>query len=130
MELQVFGAPCTSTRKTRQWLQTHNIPFKYKNIEKNPLTIQEFRHILHLTEEGTDDLIATRSKAYNELALDVDALPLKELYEFIYKYPRLLRQPIIVGDNKLQVGFDEHDIRQFIPREDRREFLTNKLATN
>jgi|SRR5690625_847932 len=130
MELQVFGAPCTSTRKTRQWLQTHKIPFKYKNIEKNPLTLQEFRHILHLTEEGTDDLIATRSKAYKELNLDVDALPLKDLYNFIYDYPRLLRQPIIVGENKLQVGFDEHDIRQFIPRSERRKFLTNKLATN
>lgn len=130
MELHVFGAPCTSTRKTRQWLETHKIPFNYKNIEKDPLTVQEFRHILHLTEEGTDDLIATRSKAYKELQLDVDAMPLKELYEFIYKYPRLLRQPIIVGDNKLQVGFDEHDIRQFIPREDRRKFIANKLAMN
>ncbi len=130
MELLVYGAPCTSTRKTRQWLQSHKIPFTYKNIEKEPLTLQEFRHILHLTEDGTDGLIATRSNAYKELQLDVDALPLKELYEFIYKHPRLLRQPIILGDNKLQVGFDEHDIRQFIPREERKKFLTNMLAMN
>lgn len=128
MELIVYGAPCTSTRKTRQWLQTHKIPFKYKNIEKEPLTFQEFRYILHLTEDGTDGLIATRSKAYKELQLDVDAMPLKELYECIYEHPRLLRQPIILGDNKLQVGFDEHDIRQFIPREDRKKLLTNMLA--
>src|SRR5699024_3757349 len=128
MELIVYGAPCTSTRKTRQWLQTHKIPFKYKNIEKEPLTIQEFRYILHLTEDGTDGLIATRSEAYKELLLDVDAMLLKELYDCIYDNTRLLRKPIILDDNKLQYGFNENDIRKFIPREDRKKLLTNMLA--
>src|SRR5699024_9435300 len=109
MELIVYGAPCTSTRKTRQWLQTHKIPFKYKNIEKEHLTLQEYSYRLHLTDDGTDGLTATRSQAYKGLQLDVVAMPLKEVYDCIDEHPRLLRQPIILGDNKLQVGFDEHD---------------------
>lgn len=128
MTLTIYGYSCASTRKAKKWLTNHNIPFVFRDIIKEPVQENEIRTILSLTEGGTDDIISKRSKIYQELNIDFDLLPLKELYELVYQYPKLLRQPIIVGDNKIQIGFDKDNIRQFIPREDRTKNLHHILS--
>ena len=73
-----------------------------------------------LTEFGTDEIISTRSKVYEKLALDFNELSLSELVALIVKYPSLLRRPIITDGKKLQIGYNEEDIHQFIPRKVRK----------
>ncbi|HLR65376.1 MAG TPA: Spx/MgsR family RNA polymerase-binding regulatory protein [Pseudogracilibacillus sp.] len=128
MELIIYGYSCASTRKAKKWLTNHNIPFVFRDIIKHPVKEDEIRMILSLTEGGTDDIISKRSNIYQELNLDLDTIPLKELYELIHQHPKLLRQPIIVGDHKIQIGFDKDNIRQFIPREDRTKNLHHILS--
>jgi regulatory protein spx len=40
----------------------------------SPLTADELQQILSLTENGTDDLISTRSKVFQKLDIDLDEL--------------------------------------------------------
>ena len=47
-----------------------------------------------------------------------------ELEKLIIDNPSILRRPIIVEDNKLQVGYNEEDIRVFIPAELRKILMT------
>ena len=49
-----------------------------------------------MTEDGTDEIISTRSKIFQKLNVDVESLPLQQLYELIQEYPGLLRRPIII----------------------------------
>lgn len=113
----LFTSPsCTSCRKARVWLQEHDIPFEERNIFAEPLSLAEIKNILRLTENGTEDIISTRSKAYQALDVDVNDLPMSELYELISKTPGLLRRPIIMDDKRLQIGYNEEDIRRFLPR--------------
>lgn len=107
---------CTSCRKARAWLQEHNIPYQERNIFSEPLSINEIKNILRMTEDGTEDIISKRSKAYRNLNVDLDALPMKELYQLISNNPGLLRRPIIMDDKRLQVGYNEDEIRRFLPR--------------
>ena len=72
--------------------------------------------ILSLTKKRTEDIISTRSKVYQKLAIDLDDLKLEELLALIEQYPNLLKRPIIVDGDKLQVGYNEDDIRKFVPR--------------
>lgn len=127
MDITLYGSSSASTRKSKRWFYAHDIPFEYRDIIRKPLTEDEVKAILQLTEEGTKDILSTRSNIYKELDLDFDSLPLHQFCELIYEFPRLLRQPIIVGDNKLQVGFDEYNIRQFIPRDERKKLLHESL---
>ncbi|AOR74868.1 Arsenate reductase-related protein [Limosilactobacillus fermentum] len=83
----------------------------------DPLTMAEIKNILRMTENGTEDIISKRSKAYQSLKIDVDDLPMTELYELIRKTPSLLRRPIIIDDKRLQIGYNEDEIRRFLPRE-------------
>ncbi len=81
------------------------------------MTMAEIKNILRMTENGTEDIISKRSKAYRSLKIDVDDLPMTELYELIRKTPGLLRRPIIIDDKRLQIGYNEDEIRRFLPRE-------------
>jgi len=48
--------------------------------------------------------------------VDIDQLPLKDLFHLIQKNPGLLRRPIILDAKRLQVGYNEDEIRRFLPR--------------
>ena len=108
---------CTSCRKAKAWLQENGIPFKERNIFSEPLNIDEIKNILRMTEDGTEDIISKRSKAYSKLNVDLDELPMKQLYKLISKNRGLLRRPIIVDEKRLQVGYNEDEIRRFLPRQ-------------
>ena len=108
---------CTSCRKARAWLGEHNIPFEERNIFSNPLNVDEIKQILQMTEDGTEEIISKRSKIFQDLDIDLDELPLQKLYTLIQKNPGLLRRPIIMDSKRLQVGYNEDEIRRFLPRD-------------
>lgn len=107
---------CTSCRKARAWLKEHDIPFVERNIFSEPLSLAEIKTILRMSENGTEDIISKRSKAYQSLGIDLDELPMTELYALIAQTPGLLRRPIILDDKRLQIGYNEDEIRRFLPR--------------
>lgn len=107
---------CTSCRKARAWLKQHNIPYVERNVFSDPLSLAEIKTILRMTENGTEDIISKRSKAYQSLKIDLDELPMTKLYELIAKTPGLLRRPIIIDDKRMQIGYNEDEIRRFLPR--------------
>ncbi len=113
----IFTAPsCTSCRKAKAWLEEHNIPYKERNIFNEPLTMEELKQIFRMTENGTDEIISTRSKTYQQLNVNLETLSLSELFKLIQENPGLLRRPIIVDEKRLQVGYNEDEIRRFLPR--------------
>ncbi|CAM3878189.1 transcriptional regulator SpxA [Cytobacillus oceanisediminis] len=107
---------CGSCRKARAWLEEHQIDYIERNIITDPLTVDELKSILRLTENGTDEIISTKSKAFQELNVSIESLPLQELYKLIIENPQMLRRPIIQDEKRLQVGYNEEEIRSFIPR--------------
>lgn len=107
---------CTSCRKARAWLEEHDIPFTERNIFSEPLSIDEIKEILRMTEDGTDEIISTRSKVFQKLNVNLETMPLQELYQLINEHPGLLRRPIIIDEKRLQVGYNEDEIRRFLPR--------------
>ena len=116
--LTLYTSPsCTSCRKARAWLQEHEIPFVERNIFSEPLNISELKSILQMTEDGTEEKISTRSKVFQKLNMDLDELPLKDLLTLVQENPGLLRRPIMIDEKRLQVGFNEDEIRRFLPRD-------------
>lgn len=122
--ITLFLSPsCTSCRKARAWLLDHEVPFVEHNIMTSPLSNSELRKILSLTENGTDDIISTRSKIFQKLDVDVEDLSISELLKLIEENPSLLRRPIILDDKRMQIGFNEDEIRAFLPRGYRKQEL-------
>jgi len=78
---------CTSCRKAKAWLEENDIGYTERNIFSEPLSIDEIKEILRMTEDGTDEIISTRSKTFQKLDVQVDAMPLQDLYELIQQNP-------------------------------------------
>lgn len=110
------SSSCSSCRKAKAWLDEHNIDYTERNILTNPLTIDDIKSILRFTEDGTSEIIATHSKAFQELNVSIESLSLNEFYKLIMEHPQLLRRPIIQDEKRLQVGYKEEEIRRFLPR--------------
>ncbi|MGM7722212.1 transcriptional regulator SpxA [uncultured Metabacillus sp.] len=117
---------CTSCRKAKAWLEEHQIDYIERNILSNPLTIDEIKSILRLTEDGTTEIISTNSKSFQELNVNIESLSLNEFYKLIMEDPKMLRRPIIQDEKRLQVGYNEEEIRRFLPRK-LRTILTIEL---
>jgi regulatory protein spx len=115
--IQMYTTPsCSSCRKAKKWFEEHRIEYREKNIFNIKLTREDIMLMLKNTENGFEDIISTRSKVFQDQNLDIDDMTMKELTDFIIENPSVLRRPIIIEDNKMQVGYNEDEIRTFIPK--------------
>ena len=84
--ITLFLSPsCTSCRKARAWLNEHDVKFQEHNIITSPLSRDELMNILAFTENGTEDIISTRSKVFQKLDIDLDELSVSDLIDLISK---------------------------------------------
>ncbi|MGL5916068.1 MAG: transcriptional regulator Spx [Culicoidibacterales bacterium] len=115
--ITVYTTPsCSSCRKAKKWLEEYGLTYREKNLFVTPLTADELRYILERTENGTEDIISRRSKVIMEGNIDIESMSLNTLIEFVQENPSVLRRPIIVDDKRLQIGYNDEEIRTFVPR--------------
>jgi len=107
---------CGSCRKARKWLIDNQLEYQEINLATG-LNRASLIEILSLTEGGTGDILSVQSDLYKELNLDFSKMRLEQFLKTIEAYPLLLKRPIIIDENNIQVGFNEDDIRKFLPRE-------------
>ncbi|MDR2465019.1 MAG: transcriptional regulator Spx [Streptococcaceae bacterium] len=119
--LTIYTSPsCTSCRKARQWLDQHAISYIEKDLHREKISIEELKQILMLTERGTIEIFSSRSVIYKRYEATIDDLSVGQLLKLIQEHPKLLRRPILIDEKRLLIGFNEDDIRRFIPRKVRR----------
>lgn len=115
--IKIYTSPsCSSCRKVKKWFEEQKIPYIEKNIFSITLDENELKEILIKSENGTDDIISSRSKIVKDNGLVLDDMSVNDLIDFIRKNPSVLKRPIMVDDRRIQVGYNEEDITTFIPR--------------
>ena len=118
--IKIYTSPsCSSCRKAKDFFKKEEIPYQEKNIFVAALNDDELKDMLTKSENGTEDIISTRSKIIKEKNVDVESMTIKELIAFIRENPSVLKRPIMVDDRKIQVGYNPEEIRVFIPHEKR-----------
>lgn len=115
--ITIFTTPsCSSCRKAKKWLNEYKISYKEKNLFNQAITEADIDYMLENAENGFEDIISTRSKVFRDNNLDVEDMKISELKAFIINNPSVLKRPIIIEGNKLQVGYNDEEIRVFIPK--------------
>ena len=107
---------CASCRKAKQWLKENDMNFVEKNIFTTLLKEGEIKYLLQRSENGTEDIISTRSKAFQALERNLEDLSLAELVDFIQNNPSVLKRPIIVNEKSFVVGYDDDEITALVPQ--------------
>lgn len=120
--IRVYNAPGSrSGRMVVKWLKENNLSFIEKNIFSSDLHINEIREILERCENGTDDIISNNSKIIKESKIDLNNMKMENLINFIKNNPSILKRPIIMDEHHFLVGYNEEEIRIFIPSSQRRK---------
>ena len=115
--ITIYTTPsCSSCRKAKKWLEEHHLPYEEKNLFSNRITANDINLMLKNAENGFEDIISTRSKIFKKQNLDVESMSVNQLKDFIIDNPSVLKRPIIQDDQKMQVGYNDEEIRVFIPR--------------
>lgn len=103
------------------WFEKYKINVDSKRIGE--ISKQDLQKILSYMDGGLET-ITKRSSMSNpqtqnslEMLLEMN---LDEGLEYLSRNAYLLRSPIVLDDNKVQVGYNMDDLRQFFPREYRR----------
>lgn len=114
--IKIYTSPsCSSCRKVKKWFELQQIDYEERNIFSAALNEDELKEMLSKSENGTEDIISTRSKIIKENNIDVEGMSVKELIQFIKENPSVLKRPIMVDERRIQVGYNEEEIRAFIP---------------
>lgn len=122
-----YTTSCGSCRKGKRWLLNNNLEFNEINLITCPPTREEILHMFYLSDDGPEAIISKRCDTYVKLGVDTSKLTTEELVSFIRRYPQVLRRPLVVDETHLQIGFNEDDICQFLPRHIRRAKLAMAL---
>ena len=129
--ITIFTTPsCSSCRKAKKWLNEYKVPYQEKNLMVTKITDKDINLMLKNADNGFDDIISKRSKAFIENNLNVDEMTVKELKDFIIEHPSVLKRPIIVDDDKMQVGYNDDDIRVFVPKRLREIIMCSECSQN
>jgi len=116
--IKVYTAPsCSSCRKVKKYFNEFHIDYVEKNILATPLSRDDIFKMLVNSENGFEDIISTRSKIMKENNINLDSMKMNEVIDFIIANPTILKRPIIVDEDDLQVGYNTDDISIFLPQE-------------
>ena len=114
--LKVLVSPsCSSCRKVRKWLDDNHIAYRAIDIFSGQLTREDVLEAIVKSENGTEDIVSTRSKVFQEGSVDLEELSISEFIDFVLKNPSVLKRPIIIDDHRLQVGYNAEEISTFLP---------------
>jgi regulatory protein spx len=115
---------CGSSRRALAWFQTHKIEVQKQRINK--LTTEDLVKLLSLSDEGTSGVLkcASRSSSnVNKMLTHIMELTFNEALDFILEHPIMLQAPLILDENKHLIGYNEDEIRMFLPRRYRQRNL-------
>lgn len=105
---------CTSCRKTERVLKESGVTYESREYFKDRFTKDELRSLLHSAHLGPGDVISTRSRPYKERNLGESDLDDEQMLDLMIEEPRLLRRPIVIGEDRVIVGHDEQALRDLI----------------
>lgn len=125
-----YKSGCASTIKAKKWLKMYDI--EYEVLFPKDITEKHIKEMLRLSD-SMDDIILSRSvgrKIWEELKLNQESLErmsLKSFMRLLAKHPVLLKTLIIFDDKKIVTGYNEDEIRAFLP-EKYRQVIRRRIA--
>lgn len=118
--IKIFTKSSSSgCKQAQEWLNHRQIAFqtiRFKNLKLSDLV-----KILSLTDDGISEIQAKKTSRNLEEANHVrelinEAGSIAEVLQLLKVYPQCFKAPIIIDDNKIMIGYNDEEIRKFLPR--------------
>lgn len=118
-----YRGSCASSKNAIKWFEIRQMEFKI--IKIRDISRVELIKVLSLTDKGIYGIVKNPDNSkitslYIKKIRSINAMNFNEALSYLEENPAFLKTPIIIGDNKCMVGFNNESIREFIPRKYRR----------
>ncbi|WP_346349677.1 ArsC/Spx/MgsR family protein [Lactococcus petauri] len=112
-----------SSKRVLKWMDIHQVAYESYSIKK--ISKEDLVKILSLTDKGIKEILKQKKcSSQNQVKIEkLYGMNMDEALSYITFHPELLCTPIIFSDNKILVGYNEVEIRQFIPRRFRKRYF-------
>lgn len=97
---------CTSCRNAAAVLDEHGVEYEPREYFKQPFTRNELTAVLKRAAMRPAELVSTRSTVWRNAKMAEQDLSEDDLLERMLEEPRLVRRPILVSDEGVEVGFN------------------------
>jgi Spx/MgsR family transcriptional regulator len=97
---------CSSCKNAEQVLKGDGVDFDRRDIFKDRLSVAEVSALLDEIGKRPGEVVSRRSIPYRELGLGDRDVSDTELMALMSEHPGLLRRPIVVAPDEVQVGFN------------------------
>ncbi len=115
--LEVIGIPnCNTIKKTKNWLDEHEVPFTFRDLKKEPLSPNELADLV--MKAGLDTLVNQKGKKWKMLGLADKQLTDNDLFDVLLEHQTIIKRPVLRHGEAVMVGFDEDAVASFV-EEDR-----------
>jgi arsenate reductase-like glutaredoxin family protein len=113
VNVQVFGFKnCQDTRKALRFFSERRIPVHFVDLDERPAARGELRRFQE--KFGAATLINRDHPRFRALGLHVRGDSPERMLERALTEPRLLRTPLVRGDNRVTLGYAADDWKAWI----------------
>lgn len=119
-----YRGSCGSSKRAFSWFEKYNLEVEKHQISK--ITREDLIQLLTLSEEGLKDIVKRPEKSSSDIkkALQyMEQLRFNEALYFLLTHTNILQTPIIMKEQRHLIGFNEDEIRVFLPKDYRRHNL-------
>jgi Spx/MgsR family transcriptional regulator len=112
--ITLYGiANCDSIKKTRQWLDSHDVRYEFHDFRKQGLEeslVQAFLAAIPL-----EDLINKRGTTWRQVSTDIkNSFSIETALPLLTAQPTLIRRPLLRSHRVFITGYDERQLQQLI----------------
>ncbi len=116
MNLFLWYPKCSTCKKAKEFLDHHQIIYQERNLKEDPPTELEIKNWLEKYSVDLRKLWNTSGILYREKKLK-DLLPTmseEEKIKLLASDGMLVKRPILIGENKIWIGFKEKEWEEII----------------
>ncbi|WP_028768860.1 ArsC family reductase [Shewanella fidelis] len=109
----LFGIKnCDTVRKARKWLEANQLDVAFHDFREDGLAEEQIEQ--WVAAVGWENLFNKRSTSFRNLTdTEKSDLNEKKAIALMALYPTLIKRPVLVTNDQVQVGFKEADYRKW-----------------
>jgi len=112
MKITLYGIPnCDTIKKARNWLQEHNIEYKFHNYKSDGVPEKKLNNWVR--QAGWETLLNRRGTTWRKLdEAAKENVNEKKAVQLMLHHPSIIKRPVLEIGSKITVGFSENDYKK------------------
>lgn len=110
--ITLFGIKnCDTIKKTKKWLESHELDYQFHDYRAQGLDVQWLHGIL--SEHGFETVLNKRGTTYRQLSDEQKAdMSNAKALTLLTEYPAMIKRPILQRDNTVVIGFNANQLQE------------------